>query len=104
MYVGNDFSDVNPSETVPLTFDFVNDIKTVGVTVASAVWSVSVSTGYDPSPSSRLISTPANSGTQTSQFFGNALAGVKYLVAAVATMSDGSIMELFSHVSCKAPV
>jgi len=102
MYAGTDFSEVNAPESVPLTFDFVKDVKSVGVTIVSAVWTCVASTGADASAATRLTGAPTNSGTQSTQTFANGLPGVKYIVACVATMSDGSKLELYSHVPCRA--
>jgi hypothetical protein len=101
MYVGTDFSEVNPGETIPLTLDFVNDVAS-GIIISSVGWSSGVVTGFDPNGTSIATGSPLKDGTKTTQFFHSFLAGVKYRVTATATMSDGSIMILYSHVPCRS--
>jgi hypothetical protein len=55
---GNNFSEINPAETVTLTFDF-GPMLTAGVTISSPQAGCSVISGTDPSPSSRLDGAPA---------------------------------------------
>ena len=103
MYVGRDFSEVNVGEKIPLTFDFVNDIPE-GPTITSVVWACAVATGNDPNASDCIIGDPLIEGTKVTQEFYNFKAGVKYLVTATVTLSDGSKYVLYSHVPCREEV
>jgi hypothetical protein len=70
------------------------------------VWACTVAdyaTVTDPTPSSRLLTGPTISGTQTLYQVGTMIAGVKYRIAAQATTSLGQILNLYSFVLCQDP-
>lgn len=77
-------------------FNFVNDLAS-GDTLASAVWTCTVSQGTDPNPSARLVGAPALSGTTTTtQRVAGGVAGVSYILTATATTTLGNVLVLWS--------
>lgn len=101
MYVGKDFDAADPLESEVYTFDFVKDLPT-GETIASAVWTCTVaadSDADDAAASSRLSGSPTVIGKKTSHRLLGLVAGVKYLLQAVATTNTGNVIALHSHVT-----
>jgi len=84
--------------------DFVRDIAQTDV-ITSAVWSLSVLSGTDPTPNSHLIGPPAlatptgtTRQTATVQRIGGLLGDVLYTVSAVVGTAEGDTVELFTHI------
>jgi hypothetical protein len=106
MYVGNDFSEINVGEEVPLTLDFVNDLNS-GESIDHAQqpsWVCTVTSGIDSTPDDCWIEPPTIEGTATTRLFGNAKAGVTYRVTATILSTDGATLILYSHIPCRAQV
>lgn len=100
-YVGRDFPIMDPTEQIDLTLDFSNDAAR-GDCVSSATWTVTVQSGTDATPSARAIGTTSYCRQEVTQRMGGLLTGVKYKVAAVATMNSGEVLGLFSYVTGRA--
>jgi hypothetical protein len=105
---GNEFSPVDPSETVTITWDFSPWLGS-GVTLTSPVTtSCTLRSGVDPSPSSRLLATPSIVASPLSKLASQAVqqqvstmqAGAAYILTAVAATSDGQTLELWAHIKC----
>lgn len=103
MYCGQDWDPLDASETDVFSLDFRNDVNP-GEVVVTASWSIGVSYGNDPSPSSRLVGNPGVSGTITSMTVSTAQPGVIYWLAALATTTRGRQIELWGHVPCVVPM
>ena len=89
MYIGREFSTVFSPMIYFDGFDFINDLD-IGDSVVSATSNLTVQTGYDPSPSSRLFGAPlVLSSTSAAQSVGNLLPGVTYILQIIATTSQG---------------
>ena len=97
MYCGADFSVCDPSESEIYAFNFVNDL-TPGDTLASAVWTCTVSQGVDANPSARLSGAASvYESTYTTQRIIGGVAGVSYILMATATTAQGNTLVLWSH-------
>jgi hypothetical protein len=122
MYVGEDWDDLEPSETLEiLSIEFTKDLVVNGVpsgeTIASATVTASVVktlTGAtaDTAAQSRIGTiTPSSEVDPTTGLtrsfvnfqVGRCLAGNKYLFDVLATLSSGRTPARFSHAWCKAP-
>jgi hypothetical protein len=98
MYVGRDFDPADPGESQVFGFDWVNDLA-VGDSIVGVLANISVQSGTDASPSSRLVSTPfILSPTQAVQRVANVLPGVNYTLQLIATTAQGDTLSLFSHI------
>lgn len=107
---GNNFSEINPSEIVTLTFDF-GPMLTAGVTIGAPVAGCSVISGTDPSPSSRLTGVPTVTNSPSDKGASRAVlqqvstmqAAVRYLVTMLVQTSDNQTLELYAYAPCIAP-
>lgn len=107
---GNDFGEINPEETVTLTFDFASLVK-AGVTISSPSMFCAVVSGTDANPSSRLLGAPSITSSPSTgaaaqavlQQVSTMLGAVVYLVRAVVSTSDNQVVELYAHAPCQTP-
>lgn len=107
---GNNFSEINPAETVTLTFDF-GPMLTTGVTVGAPQATCSVVSGVDPSPSSRLDGVPTVTNSPSDKGANRAVlqqvttmqGAVRYLLTMLVTTSDNQTLELYAYAPCVAP-
>ena len=90
-----DFQDCDPLEQRLYSFTFASP-------PVSAVWNIEVVSGTDADVSSRLVGDITITGNTVVQMVGNLQPGVTYLLQALATMGDGEILSLYSHVTCVA--
>lgn len=60
-----------------------------GVTIVSAVWSISVVSGDDPAASSMIVGGASINGTEVSQLIKGNAPGVTYAPICTALLSDG---------------
>lgn len=102
MYAGTDYQPADPEESEMYTFNFSNDLGE-SETITGATWSIKIVDGEDAAFASRLISSPENDNTKTSQRVAGLLPGVQYMLQAVVTTSDGNTLSLWSHVQCDTP-
>ncbi len=105
MFVRKDFLPADPEENEPYAFDFSKDLAT-GETITDATWSCTVaadSVGTDPTPSARLLLLPQNTATVTTQRVAYMVSGVKYVLQAIVTTSDGNTLSDWAHVTCHEP-
>ena len=115
-YAGSDFGIADPTtlETDIYSFDFANRLNVPPVTgetimgngstiPAAGLWAISVVTGSDPLVATRLIGSPSLSGTEVSQFIGQLVAGVKYLVEVTIYTSTNRTLTGYSHILCVQP-
>ncbi len=105
MYVRSEFLPADPEENEVYTFDFSKDLAT-GEVITDATWTCTVaadSAGTDDTPQSRLLLLPQNTDTTTMQRVAYMLSGVKYVLQAVVTTSDGNTISDWSHVQCHEP-
>lgn len=107
---GNDFSPLDPTETVTNTWDF-GPWLTTGVTVGAPTTTCTVLSGSDPASSTRLISSPIVGSSPTDggasrailQQVSNMLAGVRYLLLCTVNTSDNQVLTLYAHQLCQGP-
>ena len=107
---GNNFPEINPAETVTLTFDF-GPMLTTGVTIGAPVAGCSVVSGTDLTPSSRLTGVPTITNSPTDKGASRAVlqqvstmqATVRYLVSMIVQTSDNQTLELYAYAPCIAP-
>lgn len=98
MYVGRDQYPADQDESEPYGFDFVNDFQS-GETISTATWTITVRSGTDPSPSSKLIGSPAITGdTTTYQRVAGLLPNVVYVLKCLVTTNQGNSRALHTHV------
>jgi hypothetical protein len=84
-------------ETEAFTADFAGGVTPrlgTGETITSAVWSVSVVTGVDASPSAMLSGSLAISGAKVTQMITGGVAGVVYRLICTALTSAGQTLVL----------
>ncbi len=107
---GNDFSEINPAETVTLTFDFGPMLRT-GVTISAPVAACSVLSGSDASPAGRLLGSPQLAASPSDNGANRAVlqqvttmqAAVLYLITMTATTSDNQVLVLYAHAPSVSP-
>ena len=101
MYAGRDQLPADNSESEVYGFDFINDLLS-GETISSAVWSLSVKSGTDASPSSHLIGSPSIvSATKTAQRISGLLQGVTYIITCTVTTNLSNTKVLWTKVFCE---
>jgi hypothetical protein len=107
---GNNFSEINPAETVTLTFDF-GPMLTAGVTISVPQASCSVISGTDLNPSSRLDGAPSITSSPSDKGANRAVlqqvttmqAAVRYLLTMLVSTSDNQTLQLYAYAPCAAP-
>ncbi|HZT90275.1 MAG TPA: hypothetical protein VFA12_20210 [Stellaceae bacterium] len=108
MFVGNDFSPIEPGDVDTFTFDVtamlgVSTIASVDVELLATPFG----TATDNAPASRLIGSAnhatANGITTVSQDVGNCLDGVIYLFRVTVTTTDTPprVLSAYSHIPCR---
>lgn len=106
---GNDFSDIDATETVTLTWDLAPWLGS-GVTLQAPVTTAcALRSGTDPSPASRLLATPqivaSPSSGKASQAVQQQVSGMqtnaRYFLTCTAATSDSQALTLWSHIFCK---
>ena len=103
MYCGQDWDPLDIAETDVFSLNFINDLN-AGEGITAVTFSIGVSFGYDPSPSSRLIGAPGISGTIVSQMVSQPPApGLLYWLSALITTTQGRQIELWGHFPTVAP-
>lgn len=103
MYVGADYSPSDNPENELYGLDFVNDLPS-GDSIATAAWTCSNANDTqvtDPTPSARIIAGPFISGTVTTARVSGLLTGVKYVLQATVTTTQGNTLILFTHVTAE---
>lgn len=104
---GNDFSPVDPTETVTNTWDF-GPWLSVGATLSAPATTCTLLSGTDATPGSRLIGTPQVTASPSTKIAGQAVlqqvstmqAGALYELTCTATTSDGQVLTLYAHQLC----
>lgn len=107
---GTDFTEINPAETVTLTWDFGTQLG-AGVTLTGPTTVCAVISGTDSNPSSRLIGVPQIVASPSNGRAAQAIAqqastmvgGVLYLLSAIASTSDSQVLEIYAHAKCQTP-
>ena len=107
---GNDFSPLDPTETITDTWDF-GPWLSAGITVSVPVTTCTVLSGSDPASATRLIGaavvgpSPTDSGASRAilQQVKGMLAGVRYLLLCTVNTSDNQVLTLYAHQLCQAP-
>lgn len=107
---GNNFTEINPAETVTLTFDF-GPMLTTGVTISAPQAACSVLSGVDAAPSTRLLGVPSLTPSPTDGGANRAVlqqvstmqAAVRYLITMLVNTSDNQVLELYAYAPCVAP-
>lgn len=82
--------------------DFVNDLPT-GDSVSTVAFTMTVASGTDASPSSRIDGLPGVSGTQVGTRVSGLLPNVTYILKATVTTTLGNTLILYSHIPCETP-
>lgn len=115
MYTGIDFDNIDVGETITYFFDFTGQLAPaigsvpaeIPVSVGNGgVWKCSVacdSLVNDPNAANIAVGAANINGNITGQRFANTVAGVKYLLQAFVTTSQGNNLELWSHIYCDMP-
>ncbi len=108
MYCGRDFDPIDSGvEDSTFTLDFVNDLSAgETITGGSAVATLTVIKGTDPSPASRLSGAPAISGTKVSQTIdvrGAPAGAVYYQLRIVVATNMQPALCLWSHFWSRNP-
>jgi hypothetical protein len=90
----------DPGETVPLSWDFTDDIADIGdFTITTATIEVSVdrslSRGTDPTPSALLNSSPQIDGFVVAQSITGGLDGVDYKVTCKAQIDSTPVSTIY---------
>ncbi len=107
---GNDFSPLDPTETITDTWDFGPWLAT-GITVNTPVTVCTVLSGIDAASATRLIGSPVVGPSPTDSGASRAilqqakgmLAGVRYLLLCTVNTSDNQVLTLYAHQLCQAP-
>jgi hypothetical protein len=106
---GNDFSVIDPSETINGTWDF-GPWLAAGVILTGIVATTCVPiSGTDAGASARLIgpasivASPSTGALSAAvrQRWGTMLASVIYIMTATVTTSDGQTLTLYAHEHCQ---
>jgi hypothetical protein len=99
-----DFDTIRPGDIDNFVFDFTNEIGTDSTAIiADAVWHCVLSPDsivLDPSPTDRLLGTPINTGTQTTQQVGLMIEGAVYTLTATVSLSDQRVLSASGEVEC----
>ena len=90
-----DFSACGASETVSRAISFAPALAS-GETLASASCTITVSSGTDAAPQSRLAAGPTIAGSSVGLLFSGGLAGVVYQILIVAATSAGQTLECYA--------
>ena len=107
---GNDFSPLDPTETISDTWDFGPWLAT-GVTINTPSTTCTVLSGSDPSSATRLIGSPSVTVSPTDGGASRAViqqakgmvAGVRYLLLCTVNTSDNQVLTLYAHQLCQGP-
>ena len=83
------FSPKDPRESITVSIDFANLLAT-GETISSASFTSAVSTGQDTNPSAMISGSTTVTGTICMQRVIGGLAGVSYIISAVALTNLGN--------------
>lgn len=98
-----EFSVKRPGETVTLSFRYTRDLGP-GETLTSVQGvTASVFSGDDSSPAAILSGAPAVVGDRVLQQVTAGLAGVRYLMVALAPTSAGNVLQLEGILPVEAP-
>jgi hypothetical protein len=91
-----DFSACGAGEIVTLAIGFSARLAS-GESLSTATCAISVYSGSDASPQSRLLAGPSISGAQVGFLFGNGVAGATYEILVVVTTSAGQTLECYAY-------
>ncbi len=75
-----------------------------GETIVSVAFQITLISGIDPSPSSRLMGSPViqPGGLIVTQKIGNCQPGAVYELLATATTSAAQVLTPYAHIACNA--
>lgn len=93
----SEVSKKDPVETIPLTFDFANQMDR-DETVLSAEVEISVKSGTDPNSDDMLLDAATVSGKRAQQFIQGGLDGVVYFVRCKVTTSGNKVLILVADM------
>ena len=103
-----DFSGMDPTETKNVSFEFTQGQTTsplgAGEIVTSVTFQISVITGTDPTPTSRLLGSPViePGGLIVTQKVGTLQPGVVYEIGATAVTSEAQTLTPYCHLPTNA--
>lgn len=105
---GNDFSPVDPTETVTVTWDFGPWLP-AAVTASTPQTTCTLLSGVDAAPSSRLIGAPQMVASQVTKVASQAvqqqvsgmIAGATYILTCTVNTSDSQVLTLWAHQRCQ---
>jgi hypothetical protein len=100
-YVGQDFTPADLGEVRPLSFN-LNGALADSETISSVVFSISVQSGTDATPSTHITGTNTVTGTTVSNTFtwsGSAVAGNRYCIKALSTTNLNNIYSFYSYIA-----
>jgi hypothetical protein len=99
---------IDPGETKNYSFSFTQGLSTsalaVGETIVSVTFQMTLVSGIDPSPSSRLLGSGVvqPGGLIVTQKVGTCQALAVYKLEAAATTTGGQVLEPWGYIQCGA--
>jgi hypothetical protein len=107
---GNDFSPLDPTETITDTWDF-GPWLSAGITISAPVTVCTVLSGVDAGSAGRLIGSPVVGPSPTDAGASRAIlqqakgmvGGVLYLLLCTVNTSDNQVLTLYAHQLCQVP-
>lgn len=101
MFVGRDYDVADAGESQVYGIDFRNDMS-ASDTIVSVIFELTVASGTDPSPSSRLDGGPTiYSRTVVLQRVSDLISGVTYIIKATVQTSQDNTIVLWSRIPCE---
>lgn len=103
-----DFSGMDPAEIKNVSFEFTQGQTTsplgAGETVTSVTFQISVISGTDPTPASRLLGMPVveSGGLVVTQKVGTLQPGVVYEIGATVITSEAQTLTPYCHLPTNA--
>ena len=92
------FSPKDPSETILISFDFINLLTDATETLVSNTWTAIVEKGIDPNPSAILTGIPFIGYNYTTGFVTGGLDGVTYNITVIVTTTKGQTLKLSGNI------
>ena len=97
------FPSIGAAESLVRTFDFSAALATEETLTGTPTCTISVLSGVDATPDSRLLEGPAIVESTVTVLIGDMLPGVVYQVLVVVSTSGGQTFDLWALQPCVAP-
>lgn len=98
-----DFSNADPSEAEYYSINFASQLA-ADETISTVVFELSLVSGVDPNPASRLDGDPLIAGTLVRQWVQGLQSGAKYALLARVHTSAGRAISGWANVKCNQVV